>query len=408
MSELFEHNLNTHRAATDIERYGSRWYRRVYASVLAGFLLPLVLVGMFNFANDRYALFRDDRVFIPEADLDYFRLKHLLQNPDKRSVILLGTSRASALDLQGRVNESSYTFPIAGGGIYYYLLALRTLIVNDIVPDTVIIGLGEAVIKPVSATQHQRPYLYPRPEDLSLTDYLRDYLLFVPGERDFRIMRNRIGGYMRGIDSERGAQIIATGRSYCAECESQVSARSPNEHAMVLSEGIRRWPARPPVSERRKEQGMQYALKTIRDMQAIAEKYNFRLFIYIDPMYRQFYLKKDIPTLMRFRRELAQSDSFLDFGSFNDAFNNPGDFLDPLHYNERLGNAVADDIAAALRGETDRLALGTWVTPANVAAHTRQLEDTYPATNGRRPDRIAWFENCIAQAKLKIILASTQ
>lgn len=376
MSDLFEHNLSG--AATAQTRLGPRWYLRVYAWVVAGLLVPLLLVGTFNFVNDRYAVFRDDRAFMAESNLDIVRLKYLIQNGDDHRLILLGNSRASALDLHGRLSESAYTFPIAGGVLYNYLLTLRTLIHNDIVPETVILGLGEAAINPVTRAQREaQPWLYPRVEDLTLLDYLRDYLLFIPAERDFRIFRNRVGGYVRGIDPERSREMVETGRAYCTDCEARMLGRSEREHAAVLTETIRRWPRPVRPSQAVIDEGVSYAMQIIDQMQALADAHDIRLFIYVDAMYRERYLREDVPSLLRFKRELATRQAFLDFGNFDPAYTRPRDFLDPLHYDEDLGARLTDDIAAAMRGDYAQLRLGTWITPENVAAYTRQLEADY-------------------------------
>jgi len=377
MSELFAHNSTT--VASDNSGPGALTpvkiqFARIYLCLILGLLIPPSLVMGINYFNDSFAIFHDDRDLIGPANLNFVRMKYLIESGAQHKVVLLGSSRTNVLDIGSHISESAYTISIPGGYTDHHLRNLNALIERGIVPDMVLLGLGEAAIQvPEEGDAKRRNYnrLHPIAEGTNPLFYYWDYLTYIPSLADLLHFRNRLSRTLRGshVISEHSLRILHTGRLKCIQCEDRALQRSDDEHVAALAKTIRGY--------RPKAIKVSGAIDSVRMIVDLADAHDISLFIFIDPIYQAKYLSDDVPSWMEFKRELIQVTSFLDFSNFNSTFATAKNFVDPIHYNQETGARIMTDIRSGLDGRVDDIELGTWVTPENVDGYLQKQQDLY-------------------------------
>ena len=352
--------------------------------------MPPSLLAAFNYIYDAHGVFHEGEGYSATTNLNFVRMEYLLTNGVQHPVMVFGTSRSNALEFNTQLSESTYTFSMLGGVAHYYLLNLATLIDHGIIPEQVVLGLGEDAISvaPKAITEQEiEVRLHPRTTDANPLLYYRDYLWVIPDTDDlvrfYRRLRHASPG--TGVADDRSFDFLRTGQFYCFECEERAVQRTDAEHAAVMSRRMQRF-----VRYKQGERSLQQtrydardALDTVKAIVDLADAHEIELFIFTDPVYQDLYLQSDVLAWIEFKRDLAQLTPFLDFSNFDSAFANPRNFIDPVHYDTKTGSLVTQDISNAMRGRVDEVKLGTWITAATAEEQMRAQRERYLALQGR-------------------------
>jgi len=357
MADLFSY------ASPPVSRSRSRaWYAIVMLTCAA---LPLLIVAAINYVNPG-----SDILFQRNTNI---RISYLAEHSDKGEVVLIGSSRANALDIQARLSPSGYTFPMMGGWLDSYLYYFQLLIDNDIAPEVLLLGFGEA------ATQEMPGYalsMLSAGEETWIDTAQR--LLSIPGSEKLKRFYARLKKLNSSLLNPE------TGREYCKQCEAFYDKKTDAELQQALdiqtvdiltkNQRIR---SRHKIDQLTADETLENSIEKLHAIVRLAEEHDVKLFIYADPVYRPVYLSEEHDNWFAFKQRLAKITGFLDFGTHNEEFNSPRGFYDPIHYNEHLGNRLLDDIGKAMNGETDDLELGTWLTSENADAYLEQQRATH-------------------------------
>jgi len=367
MVDLFKHNASMS---------SSVGFAGAFLWMLVGVVVPVVFLMMFNFVSDSYGVFGNNTVHTPLTNMNFLRMQHLLETDQRHEVLLLGSSRANAMDIRRHTSGSAYTLPVGGGYTDGHLLHLKALVSNNKKPEVVLLGLGEAAIKypPTHQIRQSRLVrLHPVVTGIGSAWHTWGYLFYLPSDAQVKEYATRLSRRWSGEAAEadnRIAGLRETGVNYnLVGQEQRALQRSYASHVAFLESDLFSLPYHP--------EGERLAIETIEAIARLAQANGIELLIYIDPVYQAKHLLEDIDRLASFKRSLTKVAPFLDFNNFHSEFADPRSFFDTLHYTRAIGDRLAKDISRAMRGEIEGLDLGVWVTPENVDEYLAEQESLY-------------------------------
>ncbi len=86
---------------------------------------------------------------------------------------------------------------------------------------------------------------------------------------------------------------------------------------------------------------------TIQEIQEIVElsrKYDFKLYLFINPIHKTSYNATDLKNFNTFKKELAQISDYVDFATLNTITTNNYYYYEPMHYRENVAHLMMEKV----------------------------------------------------------------
>ncbi|MEH6608988.1 MAG: hypothetical protein V7696_06435 [Halioglobus sp.] len=293
-------------------------------------LAVLALLAAFNFTNDRWGVYSEDRLhFVADIQVNRFALKtwHVLDNPELYDCLIMGSSRVDMIDTR-RFPGTCYNFTHSGGTPSDHLIALRQFTRAGIKFKAVYLGLDEFsyIQDPdVGKTQKMRR---PPPDDfLDWVSFHASYLLHFPEYRDWEVFN----GHAPRITND---WYVISPQNHQPQLRHQARRKFLNasQHKKVF-ETVQAtyWGEGDYVSK---------AVADLSEIVALSEQHSFDLTLFFNPLHYTTYLQQDLGRMERFLAGVVQVAPVLDFAGLNAFTLDSRYWLESSHYTTRLGDKM--------------------------------------------------------------------
>ncbi len=110
------------------------------------------------------------------------------------------------------------------------------------------------------------------------------------------------------------------------------------------------------------------SLEDIREIVQLTNRHGIRLIVFINPIYQSAYLRTEIKTFLRFKRELSRIVDFYDFSGLNSITTNNYYYYESSHFRPKVGDMM---IARMFQDKSVFVPadFGVYVTAANAGGH---------------------------------------
>ena len=293
-------------------------------------LAVLALLAAFNFDNDRWGVYSEDRLnFVADIQVNRFALKtwHVLDNPELYDCLIMGSSRVEMIDTR-RFPGACYNFTHSGGTPSDHLIALRQFTKAGIKFKAVYLGLDEFsyIQDPdVGKTQKMRR---PPPDDmLGWIAFHISYLLHFPQYRDWEIFN----GHAPRVTNN---WYVISPQNHQPQLRNQARQKFLNaqQHKKAF-ETVQAtyWGEGDYVRE---------AVADIAEIVALSAQHDFELILFFNPLHYTTYLQQDLGRMERFLEGVVQVAPVLDFAGLNAFALDSRYWLESSHYTTRLGDKM--------------------------------------------------------------------
>ena len=292
-------------------------------SILSLYVLLLKIV--FPIIVDPFNVFHvyNIRATGTEPNRHYIKMTYILDNPDKFSGYLFGSSRVGAIHtnkIPGKIYNMTYSVGLPAE----HLANLKTFATNNIRPSKVFIGLDSIAITvdPSShITQAMRcPYEY-------LTSGHFFYLFF-----DVKTVFDSLRIKPKASDADSLKVFYSYGWQYDYGMES-VFDWDNDKYVPVKDSGIY-------------EKSAKRALREVREIVDFCHENRIELVFFTNPMYKTTYMNALDVHYLDFLEGIAEFSEFYNFSSFNNITMNNKNYLDTSHYKAEVGDLILNVICS--------------------------------------------------------------
>ena len=293
-------------------------------------LAVLALLAAFNFNNDRWGVYSEDRLhFVADIQINRFALKtwHVLDNPELYDCLIMGSSRVDMIDTR-RFPGTCYNFTHSGGTPRDHLIALRQFTRAGIKFKAVYLGLDEfSYIQDPELGKAQKMRRPPPADVVSWISFHIAYLLHFPQYRDWEIFND----HAPRITND---WYVISPQNHQPQLRHQARQKFLNagQHAKVF-ETVQAtyWGEGDYVRE---------AVADVSEIVALSKQYDFDLTLFFNPLHYTTYLQQDLGRMERFLEGVAQVAPVLDFAGLNAFTLDSRYWLESSHYTTRLGDKM--------------------------------------------------------------------
>jgi hypothetical protein len=293
----------------------------VFISVIS--VIPLLA---YNIIVDPYLVLRQDpgHMFICPNER-YFKTDYILNNPAKYDSFLFGSSRVSQIpvDLISKATGSKfYNMTYIAGVTSDHLPILRLFVYKRVKIKNVIIGLDYYTFTAMPAENRFRNIMYPS----SLMEKVKFYYTYLSLEPDSSMLKE-----IKFDGKEAVYDLTGTGGYHFIRRERQL-ALEPLKHEAKFKN-----PAAVLCTDQ-----LNKTLEDIREIISLCKANGIKLSFFINPDYLNMYLCQDIAFINLIRARLAALTDFWDFSSPNSIIGDNFNFIDPIHYREKVGALMVE------------------------------------------------------------------
>lgn len=328
------------------------WKKVIFISI------PIVIIAflyaIYNLHYDPYGIFHSDlSKQIVEPNQHFIKMRFLIKNPGKGKKVIFGSSREGNLraELFGYYNMS-------------YSEALPAEIYDDI---TLLLKSG-VNIKEILIGFDNISYLVN--QELHKTQFLRktysnnfsdlktyfEYLFIRPG---LNIHKEIVNPHKFNTD---WTQLFISGRPVHLSIDSAID-NFPEQHINDPKFNI-------PVWQNYYIPRIDQAISEIKNIVDISHNHNIKLTIFINPMYKDVYLKQNFVDYFSFLRKLANITAYYDFSGLNKITENKMNYYETSHFRVKIGDLM---LGRMLQRNQDTT-FGIFVNSVNIEQHINALK----------------------------------
>lgn len=263
-----------------------------------------------------------------DPNKNYIKMCYILRNPGKFNSFMFGSSRIGVIHTEKIAHERCYNMTYPNGVPRWHLLNVKTFLENSVYPQKIYIALD-----PISYTaDYERqindpmrcPYEYLANDTIH---FMKLYLDLAMVLRSLSTMSDGILGKVALIDKDMFYKYgwgIPTRNDFDWSSISTHSSR----HKTVSSS---------------KHEGINLALKFIRDIFDVCQENNIELILFTNPMHRMTYLSSiENESYFMFLEGLAEISDFWNFSSLSDITVDNANYYEPSHYRANVGDLIID------------------------------------------------------------------
>jgi hypothetical protein len=308
-------------------------------AIVTAVLCVIIGLGLFNFSNDRWGIYSQDRLyFVEDIQPNRFALKtwHVLDNPEKYDCLLMGSSRVEMIDTT-KMPGNCYNFTHSGAIPGNHKAALELFLEAGIRFETVYIGLDEAsYLQDPDKGLEQNLRRTPPRNILEWLNFHASYLLHFPQIRDWEIFN----GYSPML---KNVWYVLKPESHLLELRKEAESfflpSEENKNRMSRKQGIH-WGH---------ENYVQEAIEDLGAVASLAEEYGFDLVFFFNPLYQKTYLQQDVYVLNQFLRGVTEKADILDFSGLNEYTLDDRYWHEASHFSTRLGDLMLPSITSGIQ-----------------------------------------------------------
>ncbi len=328
----------------------------------------IVLVGAvvsINIAVDAYGILRSDfsRQFqVP--NMNYIKIKYLLNNKMKFDSFVFGSSRVESIDVKKIQGGAYYNMIYPLGLPAEHLDNIKFLLKNGVTIRNVMIGIDEFsyVIDPAPRRSDLLAQPHPAVSGKKPDVFYAEY--FVKLKRTLSQLVSYVShNYTRRNSREAKMyvyDIYDSGRIFCPIAEEDIER---NVEAHVRNNGF----LKPYHTQ---GDNVAATLEVLKELVALAKENNIRLTIFINPIHKTTYLDTNLKQLAFFKKALALITDFYDFSGLNSVTTNNYYYYETLHYRPLVGDMMLKFMFSPNKTDVPS-DFGFLVKPTNVDNHLR-------------------------------------
>jgi hypothetical protein len=302
-------------------------------------LLPFVLVCVgifivFPMVVDPYNVFhyrniRDNGV---EPNKNYIKMRYILGNPAKFNAFLFGSSRVSLIDFTN-INDKNkwYNMTYSEGLPAEHLENLEMMLKNNIVPDTVLLGLDN--ISFLVNPEIHKNQLIRSPYPVPLIN-----ILFFKAFANIKFLV-KYCNYKMVLSS------LDTITAYKNNNEQKPTEYFYENGGMpednILSKD---WDDTIAYWEDHYKNRTEECLSEIARISELCKKNNVKLIVFTNPIHISIYQKSVENGYLDFLYKLAEITGYYNFSGINDITIDKHNYYDSSHYSHTVGNMITNTI----------------------------------------------------------------
>lgn len=298
----------------------------------------VVLVGAVVFINvmvDAYGILRTDFSRLFQApDLNYSKIKYLLENKKKYDSFIFGSSRVAVIDVKKIFNGRYYNMTYAEGVPEEHLENIRFLLKNGVSIKNLMIGLDDFsyLIDPQRHRSDLSLQPHPAVTGKKLHIFYAEYFFklrgFVPQLRAYiqhnYTKRNSPEETLLIFDVRETGQIAfpAADRDFERNVETYVRDKRFSKPTHYEGDNIAN------------------TLVAMKEIVSLAKKNDINLIVFINPVHTTTYLDTNLKQFAFFKKELAAITDYYDFSGLNSITTNNYYYYETSHYRPLVGDMM--------------------------------------------------------------------
>jgi hypothetical protein len=362
-----------------------KWTISVFLSIV---ILVAVVVSV-NVIVDTYGIFRTDfsRQIMP-PNINYVKIKYLLENKNRFDSYVFGSSRVSYINEEKITNGRYYNMFYAEGVPEEHLANIRFLLKNGVSIKNLMIGLDEFsyVIDPKQHLSSLLVQPYPGVSGKKLQNFYGEYFFrldkFIPELEDY-LKHN----YTKRNDSEEKRVIFdmyGTGRILLPAVDEEIERNvQAHIHDKKFSEPFHRG-----------GDNSTNALAAMREIVALAKKDGINITVFINPIHKTTYLDANLGRFAFFKKKLAAITDYYDFSGLNSITTNNYYYYESSHYRLLVGDMMLKTMLGVPKVAVPP-DFGFHVTRKNIDSHLRsQCREIRKIKNGLNPVNSVFTVSC--------------
>ena len=289
-------------------------------------MISVVPLLAYNIIVDPYLVLRQDRghMFLCPNER-YFKTDYILNNPTKYDSFLFGSSRVSQIPVElisKATGSKFYNMTYIAGVTSDHLQILRLFVDRKVKIKNVIIGLDYYTFTAMPIENQFRNIMYPA----TLIEKAKFYYTYLSLEPDSSMLKE-----IRFDGKEAVYDLTGTGGYHFIRRERQL-ALEPLKHEAKFKN-----PAAVLCSDQAEK-----TLEDIREIISLCKTNGIKLSFFLNPDYLNMYLCQNIAFINLTRVKLAALTNFWDFSAPNSMIGDKFNFIDPIHYRERIGAMMVE------------------------------------------------------------------
>ncbi len=304
--------------------------------ILISNILLVAFVLVFNYKVDSYGVFRSEYLHLyREPNRNFLKMDFLINHPNAFDSFIFGSSRVGIIDPGSLKNGHYYNMAYSEGLPLEHLNNIKLLLQKGVKIKNILLGLDEFsfILDPKAHTLQplRRPhYLI---ENISKNKFYSYYLTLQPSKFDYkRIFKQRFSqkNYPYFV-----FYLHATGQE-----------EKPEEIDAFIEKNTQEHISHPKLLEAPEYKGerIKATIQEIQEIVELSRKYDFKLYIFINPIHKTSYNAADLKNFNTFKKELAQISDYVDFATLNTITTNSYYYYEPMHYRENVAHLMMEKV----------------------------------------------------------------
>ncbi len=362
-----------------------KWTISVFLSIV---ILVAAVVSV-NVVVDTYGIFRTDfsRQVVP-PNINFVKIKYLLQNKNKFDSFIFGSSRVSYINEEKITNGRYYNMFYAEGVPEEHLANIRFLLKNGVSIKNLMIGLDEfsPVIDPKNHLNSLLVQPYPGVSGKKLQNFYGEYFFrldkFIPELEDY--IRHNYARHNSPEESRIFFDMHGTGRILVPALDAQIErhVQAHIDDKKFLEPFLRAG------------DNNENALVAMQEIVAFAKKNGINLTVFINPIHKTTYLSANLSLFASFKKKLAAITDYYDFSGLNSITTNNYYYYEASHFRLFVGDMMLKFMLGAPKVAVPP-DFGFHVTRANIDSHLRsQCREIRKSRNELNTLNSAFSDSC--------------
>lgn len=296
----------------------------------------LTFILTFNYNVDSYGVFRSEyKHLYREPNRNFLKMDFLITHPHAFDSFIFGSSRVGIIDPRFLKNGHYYNLAYSEGLPLEHLNNIKLLLQKGVKIKNILLGLDEFsyILDPkIHDLQPLRRSHY-LIEKIRKNDFYSYYLTLKPSKFDYqRILKQR---FLETYYPYFVFDLHTTGQEEKPEGIDDFIENNTQEHI-----------SHPKFSKSSEYKGerIKATILEIKEIVELSKKYNFKLYIFINPVHKTIYNSANHKKFNTFKKELAQISDYIDFATLNTVTTNNYYYYEPMHYRENVAKLMVEKI----------------------------------------------------------------
>lgn len=339
-----------------LSKNSSPYWIKIFIITSIGILL--LILG--NALNDPNAIFHDhaNGMTWREPNQNYLKVKHLLSQHPKK-ILIFGSSRVQTIPFSKMESfkepNTFYNMGTYGRTLWNTWHDLQILEKHNRLPETILLGLDEATYVSNDNSRQQLKVSIAYPDGfLEWLNFIKVYLL-TKNQSSYEFLEKI---FYPKMNKPHFFDLDQTGEIFYQQLEP------------VINSNIEHWKMNDVFNINYLQRTGAASVENIdylKQIVQLCQKYQIRLIIFFNPVYKKFFLQADYEKLFDFKKQISQIANFYDFQAIESTASDKTFWYDQDHYRPNLGSIIIKEIFETKN--PSELKYSVYVTPANIDQH---------------------------------------